>query len=157
MKDLINNQNKNNDLHKNQNEEEKQNVENFNNLSHHSLHSITSIENFNSREKATFQEEIHKTIEKEIKRDSLINDINLSLNSKENNLEGKKYNDMINNIFLNDDILNSESNIKTLETEEKKVITPNFSPLNLNNSQKFDFAKEEQNKKNIFVLLLKSW
>ena len=144
------------------NEEMKDNIDkneyNYN-ISDNSIHSITSLENFSNKEKANFHEEIHKTIEKEIKRDSLINDMNFNLNNskEENNLGGKKYSDLINNILLEDTILNSENNqTKTLETEERKLITPNFSPLNLKSDRKFEFPKDQQKSLNTLTLVLKS-
>lgn len=141
-------------------------TENVNNLSHHSIHSIHSLDKFTSKEKAKFHEEINKTIEKEIKRDSLINDMNFNLNNtKQNNLEGQKDTEMINDVFLDDNILNTESVGKSVDTEERcKLITPKFSPHNFNNVKKIEFdtsalsfGADKVTKQKALVLLLKSW
>lgn len=133
------------------------------NLSYHSIHSRASIDNLSRKEKEKFNEEINKTIEKEIKRDSLINDINLSIHNKEENNKdtGKRYNEMINNIFLDDNIMNSESVGKSVDIEERKLITPKFSPLNFKYRNTFEFIEntfhDKARKLKSIFLLLKSW
>jgi len=102
----------------------------------YSIHSFSPMRKFNSKEKKKFQEDITKTIEKEIKRDLLINDINITIIPKPNNNEEKKYSDMMNNIFLDDRILNTNNSYietKSLDTEERKIDTPKFSPLKFYN------------------------
>lgn len=84
-----------------------------------------------------------------------------------NNFEEKKYSEIINNIFLeNDAILNTESVGKSVDSEERnKLITPKFSPLSFKNNLKmFEFGDgnnqntdEKGNKRNVLLLLLKSW
>jgi hypothetical protein len=79
-----------------------------------------------------------------------------------NNTEGQKFSEMINNIFFEDDVLNTGSARKSVDNEERKLITPKFSPLNLKNLIKFDFCSSsigqgKQTKQKALVLLLKSW
>ena len=116
---------------------------------------INNNQNLEYDQKENFNFEISKMLENEIHTDDLLDNIDL-YHQKENIQEEKKSEDFVNNTS-GDEITTSRINNKSVDTDDKNRYTPNFSPLNIQNKNKFIFEHINDNKyQKIFILVLKS-